>query len=219
MNMSEFDEHLPHIFCYAKYLKCTVIFTSCELNILILNRCQWKTCPQFFVMTLSFRTDRSGQTVQTQTRLLLVWSGSSLFAIPFASFGQNVLWFGLFVWILGSLQHKLLVSENLGTLRYLWAYFKFQYLWIISNFNFYREMTHIFLQSESSSNTCILNNNLCFSVITYTGVMDENKCLKMTIANFVFHFTETQNQAFRSIFMSHVTRRHAFWVSDLVWHK
>ena len=34
------------------------------------------------VMILSFRTDRSGQTVQTQIRLLLgaVWSGSALFA-------------------------------------------------------------------------------------------------------------------------------------------
>ena len=37
------------------------------------------------VMFLSFRTDRSGQTVQTQIRLLL--SGSTLFAIPSASFG------------------------------------------------------------------------------------------------------------------------------------
>ena len=72
------------------------------------------------VMILSFRTDRSRQTVQTQIRLLLgaVWSGSSLFAIPFASFGQNILWFGLFVWILGSLQQSFLVCENLGTLRY-----------------------------------------------------------------------------------------------------
>ena len=46
-----------------------------------------------------------------------VWSGPSLFAIPFASFGQNALWFGLFVWILCSLQQSFLVSENLGTLR------------------------------------------------------------------------------------------------------
>ena len=44
-------------------------------------------------MTLSFQTDsyKAGQTVQTQIRLL--------FAIPFESFGQNILWFGLFVWI------------------------------------------------------------------------------------------------------------------------
>ena len=35
-------------------------------------------------MLLSFRTDRSGQTVQTQIRL---WSGFTPFAIPFASFG------------------------------------------------------------------------------------------------------------------------------------
>ena len=59
--------------------------------------------------------------MQTQIRLLLeeqslgaVWSGSSLFAI----LGQNILWFGLFVWILGSLQQSFLASENLGTLRY-----------------------------------------------------------------------------------------------------
>ena len=72
-------------------------------------------------MTLSFRTDRSGRTVQTQIRLLLeeVWSGSSLFAIPFAPFRQNNQRFSLFVWILGSLQQKYLVSENLGTLRYV----------------------------------------------------------------------------------------------------
>ena len=41
------------------------------------------------VMFLSFRTVRSGQTVQTQIRLLLgaVWSGSTPFAIPSSSFG------------------------------------------------------------------------------------------------------------------------------------
>ena len=43
------------------------------------------------VMTLSFRTDRSGQTVQTQIRLLLYSADSDqtaprLFAIPFAPF-------------------------------------------------------------------------------------------------------------------------------------
>ena len=53
------------------------------------------------VIFLSFRTDRSGQIVQTQIRLLLeeqsdllgaVWSGSTLFAIPPASFGLITLW-------------------------------------------------------------------------------------------------------------------------------
>ena len=46
------------------------------------------------IMILSLRTHRPGQTVQTQIRLLLeeqidgeVWSGSTLFAIPSASFG------------------------------------------------------------------------------------------------------------------------------------
>ena len=41
------------------------------------------TSVQSTVMILSFRTDRSGQTVETQIRLLLE---SPLFAIPFASF-------------------------------------------------------------------------------------------------------------------------------------
>ena len=42
------------------------------------------------IMFLSFRTDSSGQTVQTQIRA--VWSGSTLFAIPSASFGLITLW-------------------------------------------------------------------------------------------------------------------------------
>ena len=41
-----------------------------------------------YLQVLSFRTDRPGQTVQTQVRQLgPVWSGSTLFAIPSASFG------------------------------------------------------------------------------------------------------------------------------------
>ena len=51
--------------------------------------------------------------------LILGQKGSSLFAIPFAIFGQNIQWFGLFVWILGSLQQWFLASENLRTLRYI----------------------------------------------------------------------------------------------------
>ena len=43
---------------------------------------QGKQCT---IMILNFQTDRSGQTVQTQIRLFL-WSGSTLFAIPSASF-------------------------------------------------------------------------------------------------------------------------------------
>ena len=40
----------------------------------------------YTVLIQSFRTDRSGQTVQTLIRLLwAVWSGSTLFAIPSAS--------------------------------------------------------------------------------------------------------------------------------------
>ena len=41
---------------------------------------------EYRVMFLSFQTDRSRQTVQTQIRGA-VWSGSTLFAIPSASFG------------------------------------------------------------------------------------------------------------------------------------
>ena len=43
------------------------------------------------VMFLSFRTGRSGQTVQTQIRGA-VWSGSTPFAILYASFGLITLW-------------------------------------------------------------------------------------------------------------------------------
>ena len=68
----------------------------------------------YTVMILSFWTDMPGQTVQTQIRLLLeeeqsdqsdqsadpdqtaprgaVWSGSTMFAIPSASFGHITLW-------------------------------------------------------------------------------------------------------------------------------
>ena len=73
------------------------------------------------VMILSFRTDMPGQTVQTQIRLLLgaVWSGSTLFAIPSASFGLNTLWQSRIVQILEWLQQIFWVSEYLGNLRYL----------------------------------------------------------------------------------------------------
>ena len=49
---------------------------------------------------------------------IAVWSGSPLFAIPFASFWRNTQRFGLFSWILGFLQQSFLVSENLGALWY-----------------------------------------------------------------------------------------------------
>ena len=41
-----------------------------------------------------------------------VWSGSSLFAISLHHFDN-----GLFVWILGRLQQRFLVSQNLETLH------------------------------------------------------------------------------------------------------
>ena len=70
------------------------------------------------VLFRSFRTDRSGQTVQTQIRLLMqeqsdqglhclgaVWSVSTLFAIPSASFGCITLRKSHFAQLLGWLQH------------------------------------------------------------------------------------------------------------------
>ena len=67
------------------------------------------------VMTLSFRTDRSGQTVQTQIRLLLEEQSDQ---------GLHCLLFHLHLFdnihmILGRLQQSFLASENLGTLRYM----------------------------------------------------------------------------------------------------
>ena len=54
-------------------------------------------------MILSFPTDMPGQTVQTQIGLLC-WSGSTLFAIPSASFGLITLWQSHIVQILEWLQ-------------------------------------------------------------------------------------------------------------------
>ena len=67
-----------------------ILFLSSQISNalnLIVNTC--RSSPT--VIILSFRTDRSGQTVQTQTRLLLEEqsdqrSGSALFAFPFATF-------------------------------------------------------------------------------------------------------------------------------------
>ena len=57
-------------------------------NVIPESRCQDT------IMTLSFRTDMPGQTVQTLIRLLVgaVWSGSALFAILSASFKHITLW-------------------------------------------------------------------------------------------------------------------------------
>ena len=74
------------------------------------------------VMILSFRTDRSGQTMQTQIRLLLEEQ---------SDYGLHVLLFHMHlfdkkipeVWplflILDKLQQSFLASKNLGTLRYV----------------------------------------------------------------------------------------------------
>ena len=71
----------------------------------------------YTVIFLSFRTDSSGQTVQTQIRLLPVWSGSNLFAIPSTSFGCITLRKRHLVQLLGWLQQMFWVSEYLGNLR------------------------------------------------------------------------------------------------------
>ena len=84
-----------------------------------LNAINEKVIP---LMTLSFRTDRSGQTVQTQIRLLLEeQSDQGLHCLLFHlhHFDKMPLRFGLFVCILGRLQQRFLVSQNLGTLPHL----------------------------------------------------------------------------------------------------
>ena len=80
------------------------------------------------VMILSFKTDMPGQTVdpdQTAPREA-VWSGSTLFAIPSASFRSINLWHSLVVQILEWLQQIFRMSEFLGFLPYTVR--KFQYL-------------------------------------------------------------------------------------------
>ena len=69
-------QEICHLFCIISGLALRTNFETFANGILLANLL---AIP---VMILSFRTDRSGQTVQTQ-----VWSGSTLFAIPSASFG------------------------------------------------------------------------------------------------------------------------------------
>ena len=74
------------------------------------------------VMTLRFQTNSSGQTVQTQIRLLLEeQSDQGLHWLLFNlhHFDKIHFRFGLFVSILGRLQQRFLASQTLGTLRYL----------------------------------------------------------------------------------------------------
>ena len=86
------------------------------------------------VMILSFRTDRPGQTVQTQIRLLLeeqshqgLSSGSTLFAITDASLCAYSSESHL-VKILGWLQQIFWVSEHLG---FLWHFIAMVNVWKI----------------------------------------------------------------------------------------
>ena len=62
----------------------------------------------------------SGQTVQTQIRLLLEEQsdqGLQCLLFHLHHFDVNTQRFDLFSWIFGRLQQSFLVSENLGTLR------------------------------------------------------------------------------------------------------
>ena len=89
-------------------------------DLLAVKWIQHRVHPVFWgtVMILSFWTDMPGQTVQTQIRLLL-WSRSTLFAMPSAWFGLITLWQSNTVQILEWLQQIFGVSKYLGNLKYL----------------------------------------------------------------------------------------------------
>ena len=91
-------------FCPFNSLVCTVKDSFLSRLHIKLTPCEW----QLPVMILSFRTDRGA-----------VWSGSTLFAIPSASFGLITLWYSHIVQILEWLQQIFWVSEYLGNLQYL----------------------------------------------------------------------------------------------------
>ena len=80
-------------------------FSSCILN--------WYT-----VMIQSFRTDRSGQTVQTQIRLLLYDQGLHCLLLHLHLFDLIPWSLVSFSWISGRLQQSFLTSETLGTVWY-----------------------------------------------------------------------------------------------------
>ena len=94
--------------------------SSCNILVSILSKSKIDYCndPKFLDR---YRWANSADPDQTAPRGA-IWSGSSLFAIPFASFRRNTLWFGFFVWISGRLQQSFLASENLGTLWYYTSY-------------------------------------------------------------------------------------------------
>ena len=79
----------------------------------------WDTL--YTVMILSFRTDRPGQTVQTQIRLLLEeQSDQGLHCLPFRLQRLDLLLYGRdAVQILECLQQIFWVSEDLGNLQYI----------------------------------------------------------------------------------------------------
>ena len=69
------------------------------------------------VMILSFWTDKSGKTVHQTAPRGAVWSGSTLFACPSASFGCIILHESHLAQILGCIQQIFWVSELLGLLQ------------------------------------------------------------------------------------------------------
>ena len=71
--------HFPHFYLGQKFVPKSAANTE---NLLTTNNCRFQnTCT---VMILSFRTDRPGQTVQTQIRLLLEeQSDEGLHCLPF----------------------------------------------------------------------------------------------------------------------------------------
>ena len=89
-----------HRFCPRKFCTGLVHFLlgNWEIFIQTTQQCTWVSMsPMFTVIFLSLQTDRSGQTVQT-------WSGSTLSAIPSASFGCITLRKSYLVLLLGWLQ-------------------------------------------------------------------------------------------------------------------
>ena len=91
------------------------------LKWVLLERTSRKDKAGYTVMILSFWTDGSGQRVQTQIRLLLVWSESTLFAILYA-----------FFWT-----HYSMVGQHRSNFRINTAIFRVsKYLGILQSFYF-----------------------------------------------------------------------------------
>ena len=119
--------------CLFLLFLCKTYFLGSQYNPLskaILMECKnlkssdVQTIAVISVMFLNFQTDRSEQTsvdpdeTAPSGRRGAVWSGSTLFSIPSASFGCISLWKIHTSQILGLLQYIVRVSGFLGVLRY-----------------------------------------------------------------------------------------------------